>query len=254
MLTTCTHSPCRYDPTNPLTPAELDVWVSKYADLLQRTDQAVRRHTTGVMIWASTDHNWATPHQNPGDVLHAGTRPFLDALWPKIGIALDWGVAVHPYDDGNPRDNLTADGVYTFDTLNSVVAYQTSQLQAVTLVPSTGLAGRPQAILYASEQGWFSSPTMTPTLQGRNVCYAHDLSLSLGSHMFGVTHNFFQDNPNGGTQAGMDFGLLPYTIAGNLSNADGYPTYEAYKSTSPRVWAHRSDHWCCTQYQVGCAQ
>lgn len=35
---------------------------------------------------------------------------------------------------------------------------------------------RPQMLLYASEQGWPSSPTMNISTQARNICYAQELS------------------------------------------------------------------------------
>ena len=140
--------------------------------------------------------------------------------------------------------------------------------------------------------------------RGRNICYAHALA-SATPEVIGVTHNFFQDNPNGSEQGGQDYGLIPGNISGDLSNGTGmcvqgvrvlcllsqalvrlwgrclgwgeqvvtvvpcreprgpgscalcsmrtgYPTFDAYNSTSPDVWGKSNTHYCCRHwFQVG---
>ena len=170
-----------------------------------------------------------------------------------LGISNDWAIAVHPYDDGNPEDNLwDCCSIYTFDTLQNVVNYANSQLETLYKVSSSGLDIRPQQILYASEQGWaYNNVSMNDYTRARNICYAQNLSLKVKS-VISVTHNYFHTSPNDGTQNGQSFGLLPVSIWGNLSNADGYPTYEAYKSTNQNVWGVTSSHYCCVNWNVGC--
>lgn len=87
----------------PLTEKQFDVWVTKYASLVQRAASA--RATAGqvdkAMLWTSNDRLWERPHQREGAPLHTGVKPFLDRLWPKLAAAnVTFGTAVHPYDPG----------------------------------------------------------------------------------------------------------------------------------------------------------
>ena len=94
---------------------------------------------------------------------------------------------------------------------------------------------------------------MNKTLQARNICYAHSLSLAQG--VYAVTHNLFQ-SPTPSNQGGSgDFSLLeePPVVAVDLSNASGHETWEAYVSTSPAVFGKSSGHYCCERWQTGCA-
>ena len=149
------HTPNRAGPNgeNPLTDAQFDYWVSKYAELVKRTAAALKRHSPGYMIWTSNDRLWERPNQADGEPLHTGVRPFLDRLWPKLGVKeFNWSLAVHPYDRGNPMDDSEfAEGyhpkAYTFATLSHVVEYQKSQVTAAGLDPTSN-AGKPFSWLY----------------------------------------------------------------------------------------------------------
>ena len=117
------HTPNRAGPggISTLTSEQFDFWVSKYAELVKRTAKAARRHAPH-MIWTSNDRLWERPKQGDGEPLHTGVRPFLDRLWPKLGVDFNWSLAVHPYDSGNPMDGSEfAPGhhpqAYTFATL-----------------------------------------------------------------------------------------------------------------------------------------
>eukprot|EP01043_Picozoa_sp_COSAG02_P005127 COSAG02_NODE_137_length_34526_cov_94.448079_20_plen_358_part_00 len=112
---------------SPLTDAQFDFWVEKYATLVRRTATAVKRsRSAGHMIWTSNDRLWERPKQRDGEPLHTGVRPFLDRLWPKLGVKdFNWSLAVHPYDPGNPMDDseFAPDHhpqAYTFATLGHV--------------------------------------------------------------------------------------------------------------------------------------
>lgn len=249
--------PNRYDGVHQYTDAQMEVLTAKYADMLLRADAALRQHTRGAMLWVSQDHNWdnwakvGQKWMNAGAVMHVNVRPFLDHLWPKVGINISWGVAVHPYDDGDPRHDLTASGVFTFATLNKVVqAYQDAQLGSVARVPPQGVSAQPQRLMYASEQGWPHSKTMNDTVRARNICFAQQLSMQQG--LVAVTHNYFHQTPSDAPQGGQWFGLVPDTVFGNLTNAAGSVTYQAYLSTAPQRWGQQSNHYCCVQWHVGC--
>lgn len=93
--------------SSPLTDAQFDLWVSKYADLMIRSASAVRTAglSDAVMLWTSNDRLWERPTQREGDPLHTGVKNFNDRLWPKLVAAnVTWGTAVHPYDPCNPYD------------------------------------------------------------------------------------------------------------------------------------------------------
>ena len=206
-------------------------------------------------ILVSTDHFWDAPAQNNGDVISIGEKVIIDGLWNIFGTSIDWSVAVHPYDDGNPKDNLwDCCSVYTFATLNNIVNYQQNKLLNVENIAANGWDIRPQTYLYASEQGWeFNNVSMNDTLRARNICFAQELSMQLyPNNIIGVTHNYFHAIPNDGSQNGQTFGLIPVTIYANLSNADGYETYEAHKSTNSKIWNQNNDHYCCIKWQSGC--
>lgn len=115
--------------------------------------------------------------------MHVGLWDYLSYFWPALdaaaaddptlpnATALRWGVAVHPYDDGDPRHNLSAAGIYTFATLAENVA----DVQCAWLgkpeyggVPPAQCGEWPQTQMYASEQGWpYNNVSMTKDLQVR---------------------------------------------------------------------------------------
>ena len=113
--------------------------------------------------------------------MHVGLWDYLTYFWPALNAAaaddpslpnataLRWGIAVHPYDDGDPRHNLSSSGIYTFATLSEMVAdVQCEWLNKAQYggIPSTQCSEMPQTQMYASEQGWpFHNVTMTKSLQ-----------------------------------------------------------------------------------------
>ena len=217
--------------------------------------------------------------------MHIGLWELLDALWPIVNTTFAWGVSVHPYDAGDPRANLTSQGIYTFATLReSVAEYQCRKLAEVAHVPIDDCWQWPQTQMWASEQGWPLSKAMNKTmqvhgsamplpakslptsftidlfsprfrcsmLQARNICFAHGLSVAQG--VWAVSHNFLQSaTPTSQGDAG-DFSLLdePPVVFLNLTNAAGHDTYDAYRATAPGVFGVTSDHYCCRVWRSGC--
>eukprot|EP00041_Stephanoeca_diplocostata_P021776 m.513859 g.513859 ORF g.513859 m.513859 type:complete len:644 (-) comp21909_c0_seq5:122-2053(-) len=246
----------------PLTEAQFDLWVQKYADLMTRTGLVVANAhlEDAVMVWSSNDRLWERPLQREGEPLHTGVKNFQDRLWPKLsasGASLStFAMAVHPYDPGNPMDaSEFAPGAhpqrYTFATLGHIVNYTKQQLQKYKHMDPSSPAARPYLALFASEQGWPSPACCNDQIRSRNICYAHALSTSM-DFMFGVTHNYFQDNPGGSEQGGQDYGLIPGNVSSDLRNGRGHPTFDAYNSTAPAVWEHSDTHFCCARFSVGC--
>jgi hypothetical protein len=146
-----------------------------------------------------------------GDVGSVGLYDLLDEIWPLIPVSVPWSVAVHPYDNGDPRTNMSMMGIYTFLTLNATVAtYQCKKLQETGVLASSCWQ-YPQVQMWASEQGWPFSASTNPfkccskLIQARNICYAHGLALAQG--LWAVTHNFFQ-GPYPTSQGGADYSLV----------------------------------------------
>lgn len=269
--------PNRYSGPQTWSPAQLDLYVSMIANLTLRAGRAAARNIpTGMMLWMSTDHFTAAPPLKKGDVYHLGLYDMLPGFWAKMAAGLpreeegeagqpndtsqarmyDWAVAVHPYDAGDPRQNLTAHGVYTFATLKeSVSSVQCSYLvQYLGVNPSDCWTGAyPQTAMWASEQGWpYNNVTMNKTLQARNICYAHGLSLYNG--LWSVSHNFFQGPvPTSQGDSG-DFSLIDElpVVWGNLSNGKGHATFDAYAATAPGVYGVDGSNYCCTAWGWGC--
>ena len=85
---------------SPLSEQQVEQLVDTYAALVRRTAAAVARHydpasaDAGAMIWTSFDRLWDRPHQNEGDSLHVGVKPFLDRLWPMLQTEFAWSLAI----------------------------------------------------------------------------------------------------------------------------------------------------------------
>lgn len=241
----------------PYTPAQMAVYAGAIANLtLLAGRAAARQNLAGVMLWLSTDHFTQRPQLAVGDVGHVGLLEFLDAFWPIVNTSVPWGVAVHPYDAGDPRANMSSKGIYTFATLRADVAeYQCAKLEAVAGVPRAACYAWPQTLMWASEQGW-PNPPSNKTMQARNICYAHELSLA--QRLYATSHNMFQGSVPSHQGGGGDYSLIdePPVITANLSGAasSGRETYLAYMATNPNTWALSSAHYCCTVWSVGCPQ
>lgn len=126
--------PSRYSGA-PYTPAQMKVLAGELANLTARAGRAAARWMPeDYMLWLSTDHFATAPALHTGDVMHVGLWDYLTYFWPALDAAaaadatlpnatsLRWGIAVHPYDAGDPRGNLSSSGIYTFATLSEMVA------------------------------------------------------------------------------------------------------------------------------------
>lgn len=244
----------RYNGTG-WSPSEYQLYASMLANITLAMARASSRWMDDMTLWLSTDHFMTPPPLNKGDVMHIGLTDLLQYLFPLLNTSINWSVAVHPYDAGDPRQNLTSQGIYTFATLReNVAAQQCTNLQQYSGVAPDLCWEYPQTQMWASEQGWpFNNVTMNKTLQARNICYAHGLSMAQG--LWAVTHNFFQGSaPSSQGDAG-DFSLIDElpVVSADLSTGPGHDTYDAYMATAPGVYGVRSDHYCCTRWGWGCA-
>ena len=142
------------------TPPQLALYAEMLSNLTLLAGEAARAASPSApaFAWLSTDHFLTAPKAAPGDVGHLGLQELLDAMWPVLWARggqgqLAWGLAVHPYDGGDPRQDLTAQGIYTFGTLHkAVAAFQCAKLGEVG-VPPAHCPQRPETQMWASEQG-----------------------------------------------------------------------------------------------------
>ena len=221
--------------------------IDKYADMLKRTHAALTRHQKSALMYASTDQLV----EKDMHVGHMGTKLLLEGLWTRLGTNYSWSVAVHPYGD---VDALPAQNTYTFENLELVVQYQMQKLSDLGIKDP---ARHPQNLLIASEQGWPLS--MGRDHQAKQICLAHEKVMTM-PQMVAVAHNYFhsvepaESDASGQSVQGAFFGLIPNSIPNSLAGMDNVVTGKAYASTlNSALWNKDNNHYCCTQYGVGCA-
>jgi len=241
------------------TPSQLSLYASIISNLTTLAGRAALAASPAdpAFMFLSTDHFMKAPSVGTGGVGHLGLIQLLDAMWPSLWAAsqagqLSWGLAVHPYDAGDPRQDLWAQGIYTFATLERVSSYQCDKLVQFG-VPRGDCGTYPETQLWASEQGWPTGKDMNKTLQGRNICFAHALALQQG--VWAVTHNLFQSVTPSNQGGGGDFSLLdePPVVDFKLDNGKGRDTYDAYAATAPAVFGRDSNNYCCVRWRTGCS-
>jgi len=235
----------KHDLSVPAVAARLD----KLTRLLQRTHAALQRHLRGAIMYVSTDPLWdAGIHEG-----HMGTRTLLESVWARVGLALPWAVAVHPYGDPTRRPSQG----YTFANLDLVIDYQRDQLRRRGV---SALDDYPQSYLIASEQGWpyeVDNPARGRDWQARQVCLAHRQAVE-SPYVLAVAHNYFHsvepadEDPAGQSGQGAFFGLIPYSVGDDLAGVDATATGRAFIATAPRLWSRTGQHDCCARAGVGC--
>jgi hypothetical protein len=127
----------------------------EYADQLRVAWLAVRRYHTGVRVYASMDHTWAT-HLDPDAMKSMRGDQFLDRLNATISAEgnFPWNVAFHPYPENlfEPRfwnDQTAAMG---FDTIR--VTFRNLEVLPAFLAQKRFLFnGKPRHIML-TEQGF----------------------------------------------------------------------------------------------------
>jgi hypothetical protein len=87
---------------------ELGMIVGLLANMTREASVSLSRWLPDAVIWLSTDHFVTAPPLHSGDVMHVGLYDMLPAYWAGVGTDVNWGLAVHPYDNGDPRSNLTS--------------------------------------------------------------------------------------------------------------------------------------------------
>jgi hypothetical protein len=203
-----------------LTAAQKASWILKYSQMMMRAHAALQRHTKAVMLYASTDEQWAEPPAGPSDPAHIGTKNLVSGLWTNLGTSINWSLAVHPY--GDPVVAVPA-GQYGLHDLQAVVDFQTSQLSNVSAP-----ADYAQDYIIASEQLPFDPGTRDETYRATKLCQEHAYALAV-PHLLSVSNNHFYGSDEYSILSSSD-------VAPDLSNATSVPTGKAYAAFDPAVW------------------
>ncbi|KAK9845520.1 hypothetical protein WJX81_008440 [Elliptochloris bilobata] len=240
----------RVNTSAPLTQAAAGAWLDKYAAMLEAAHGAVAGAAAGApggapaLVYASVDRVWAPPAGGavPGRVrCSLGVKVLLDGLWQRLGMRVDWAVALHAYGDPAASDwgaRAPFQGITLADAPR-VIAYQAAKLQEARAASGGGgnaSAGAlaPQELLAASEQGWANPPTSARE-RARNVCLAHAIA-EANPRLVWLAHNDFQEVD--ATSAAVHGGLVPAEAGPNLDfeAVTRMPGFLAYQATSPMRW------------------
>lgn len=238
------------DVTKPLTPNDQQIWINKYAAMMQAVSNNVPQP---ALIYASTDRWFGVPptltQWNTGRV-HLGTQNLLIGLWNTLGVATNWSVAVHAYGNVYAREFNFENGIvnaYGPSTIGDVAAFQLQQLKRVSPGSSTDYTKTPQLILASTEQGWPSSNAeYTPPVQAEIICQTFQLLSDVPSLIY-IANNDFQND-------GSDpYGLVPNSVDATLDNAATSLAYQAYVATNPTNWNKNAQNYCCKMNStLGC--
>jgi len=174
---------------------------------------------------------------------------WTQGLWQELGARVPWSLAVHCYGEVDAMELHGENGIvnaYGWATIGEVADWQAAQLaSALAADPSAPytLQNAPHRILAASEQGWQASQNSDQE-RATLLCkaWAHGDAVP---NLAWISFMSFQE------AGGDDFGLV--TADSTLSDSPGNVLYQAYLSTAPAAWGLRSDHYCCTAAQLGCA-
>ena len=220
--------------------ADIKYRVDRYADMMRRSYRAILKFQNNVMMYASTDPVWS-PAAAASHKGHMSSARLLDELWKRLGVSIDWSVAVHPY--GDPFVPA-AQGHYSFANLDMVYNFQQSQLA------NRGLStvNRPQTVLITSEQGWKKS---TGDFQrAKNLCKAHDIALS-SPYLLASAHVYFHRAPSDlGDSYGLIDANIPYSLTGVTTNDIGKALYSLHRKN----FRKNNTNWCCVRSGIGCSQ
>ncbi|KAK9906883.1 hypothetical protein WJX75_009691 [Coccomyxa subellipsoidea] len=200
------------------------------------------------MIYISLDQIWekqagSCPPYLPGlQHCHIGSLNVVKGMWERLGLSMDWSLAIHPY--GNP---LKPDWptYFHFADIDRIAAFQLDMLRRAGV---TEPHRWPQAMMAATEQGW-PAVTQEQEMQAASyICIAHDIVVTSEFALF-ATHNDFQ-----APSAEDRTGLIPRWTGRTLNNTDRMQstTFAAYAASHPSIWNTDPSHFCCVNYQRGC--
>ncbi|CAL8462476.1 g2009 [Coccomyxa elongata] len=228
---------------------DTNLWLDTYALMVRLAHDAIQRHSKApTMLYISLDQIWEKPVGEcppylPGlQHCHIGSLNVVRGMWERLGLSIDWSLAIHPYGNPTKADWPT---YFHFADINRIAAFQVSMLRKAGAAEPQRW---PQAMMAATEQGW---PAVTEEQQmqaASYICTAHDIVVSSPYALF-VTHNDFQA-PFSEDRTG----LVPRWTGRTLNNTDRMQstTFAAYSASHPDVWNTDPSHFCCTMHQRGC--
>lgn len=126
---------------------------------------------------------------------------------------------------------------YGFATLSDVAAWSAQQQQQ---------AGGPTTsqLIAATEQG-VPNNQYTEDQRAQYICQAGQAVMGVPQVIW-VAFNEFQDFSNS------EYGLVPTSVAPDLSNGASNVVYQAFQAWKPGTWAKDPANYCCRSHQLGC--
>ncbi len=179
---------------------------------------------------------------------HIGTENLLLGLWDKLGVDVDWSLALHVYGDADAKEFNMENKVvraYTWRTVNEVAAWQLEHLKIALDKSSSSytVETAPHRFLACTEQGQQASQ-YPDTERAKWLCQAANYTAGVKDVLF-YSHNNFQSD------GGDDFGFIK-SVEADLSNAMTSITYQAMAAAKIGVWKVDSNNYCCVNWQLGC--
>lgn len=230
----------RIDVSKELSSADIVVWQNSIIDMMNLAHNALASTPYPIMIYTSTDRYWgaAPTLQWNSERVHIGSKAVVDALL-FAGPLLDWNfsVAVHPYSDPLSDDLDAKPAAYNYITLDAISHYLDFQLQVV---------GKNGSVLMAATEQGLQASLNNDTARAQWICQAHNITLNIPNLLYSA-HNDLQRS----TGARDDFSMI---VSDNplLTDTDNIVEYQAYKSTALTIWGQSSQHYCCSQHNLGC--
>lgn len=205
------------------------------------------------LVYVSLTGDWysRTPsvHKNKKGATHIRWRNInlLDYIWKELGIVYDWAIAIHPYGNVYGKSETSI----SFSTLTDLSSYQKAQIDSRKSKGRSWLS-YPHSRLYASEQnvGHKIKPDNWK-LKAKYICESYDVAVHM-PEIIAITHNHFQDNKHRKNAKPTQHTMLPSSVSEDLSDANRYETFHAYRSTALHTWGKINDHYCCEQHKLGC--
>jgi hypothetical protein len=253
----------------PISALDKQYWTEYVGTMMKRAHAAIKRHTSGVMLYVCLTGLWEQQYRYGGKIQIAN-RDIVDRLWIDLGVSYDWSIALHPYLD--PDNDNMAIHVNFAEIQSIVVAYQQTKLNA--LVPGANPVSYPQTRVLASEQGWPKTditdhtgvtvllPGVGVEGQAANICKAHQHVMA-SPYIIGSIHNNFQENDIPGVEHANNIALVPVGAGkalDGLRNINGVFSEDslassplrAYYATGPARFNQSDAHFCCVNYNKGC--
>ncbi len=227
-----------------------------YADILKRSISAVESLDASEQnfVYISLTHDWYSKKiainktKNGSININWKNLNLLEYLWSNLGLDYNWSVAIHPYGEVYSKSKHAL----KFSTLYELSNYQKKMINTLKKDNNTSYLNYPQSKIFTSEQN--IGPVAKAgdyKKKARYICESYEVAINM-PEIIAITHNHFQDNVIHNTSKPTLHTMLPSSVKKDLSDAQRYETFRAYKSTSSEIWGKTDAHYCCKKHLLGC--